>query len=75
MQSIRFILVSFGLAPAASMNHIHVEQWQQLIDYGKTIPCDTAGYEKPKNPRGGKNWKRIPRTNAVPRSLRGLEDF
>ena len=26
MQSIRFILVSFGLAPAASMNYIHAEQ-------------------------------------------------
>ena len=26
MQSIRFILVPFGLAPAASMNHIHAEQ-------------------------------------------------
>ena len=40
MQSIRFILDSFGLAPAAVMNNL-------TTDY--PITCDTAGYEKPKN--------------------------
>ena len=34
-------------------------------------PCDTAGYENQK--RTDKNWKRIPQTNAVSRSLRGLK--
>ena len=62
MQSINFILVSFGLAQAANMNHIHAKHGllQQLIVYRKTIPCDTAGYEKPKKPHGEKTGNVFP---------------
>ena len=35
----------------------------------------TPPHTKNQKTRGEKNWKRIPRTNAVPRSLRGLEDL
>ena len=67
MQSIRFILASFGLAPAAGMKNLTT----LLPRWPATLP-DTKNQ---KTPLGNKNWRRISRTNAMPQTLRGLKSF
>ena len=69
MQSSRSISASFGLAPASGMNNL------------TTLSCDNLWHcrirnsspHPQKNPVGNKNWKRIPRANAMQKTLRGLK--
>ena len=61
------MLAAFGLAPVAGMNALNTlipdNLWTRQIRKTK------------KNPVGNEDWKRIPQTNAMPETLRGLKHF
>ena len=64
MQSIRFILASFGLAPAAGLNNVTT-----------LLPDNPWHCRKQKTPVRNKKLKTYSRTNAMPQTLRGLKGF
>ena len=66
LQSIRFILAAFGLAPVAGMNAL-----TKLLP----ITCDTAGYEKPENPCGEQRLETYPPNQCDATNPRGLKGF
>ena len=73
MQSIRFMLVSFGLTPAAKAWTTYMRNYNNnQLSTGKWSPATSPDTKNQKTPVRDKNRKCISRTNAVPPSLRGL---